>query len=175
MNAKRPLPVTPCFVEPADDAVDTDQESVSTTPSSTEFVFLMEQLQMSPSQDKDQDVPGIFDLTHTMNLTLNIASSSNYSVAGLKEPLCTILVLFFFLLFDVLNSNVITLCHLFWEFLFLTSCELEFFSSAYCEPRNTGKHKKRFTSALLSCLGVHDLAFGKVFSSAALVCTVTRR
>lgn len=96
MNAKRPLPVTPCFVEPADDAVDTDQESVSTTPSSTEFVFLMEQLQMSPSQDKDQDVPGIFDLTHTMNLTLNIASSSNYSVAGLKEPLCTILVFFFF-------------------------------------------------------------------------------
>ena len=53
INAKRPLPVTPCFVEPADDAVDTYQESVSTTPSSTEFVFLMEQLQMSPSQDKD--------------------------------------------------------------------------------------------------------------------------
>ena len=43
MNAKRPLPVTPCSEEPADDTIDTDQELVSTTPSCAEFLFLMEQ------------------------------------------------------------------------------------------------------------------------------------
>ena len=47
----------------------------------------MEQLQISPSQDKDFDVPGIIDSDLHDESEPNITSSSNYSVAGLKEPL----------------------------------------------------------------------------------------
>ena len=44
LNAKRPLPVTPFSVEPAEESMDMDQASLPATPSMTELVSLMEKL-----------------------------------------------------------------------------------------------------------------------------------
>ena len=55
LNDKRPLPVTPFSVEPAEETMDMDQESLPATPSMTELVSLMEQLQIAPSEDPASD------------------------------------------------------------------------------------------------------------------------
>ena len=47
VNAKRPLPVTPFTVQPAEESGDTDQAS----PSITELVFLMEKFHITPSEE----------------------------------------------------------------------------------------------------------------------------
>ena len=61
MNAKRPLPVTPFTVEQAAESMETDQELLPPTPSITELASVMEQLQISPSEDEDHDVPLVSD------------------------------------------------------------------------------------------------------------------
>ena len=61
MDAKRPLPVTPFTVEPAEESMETDQELLQTTPSMTELVSLMEQLTISLPEDEDYDVPLVSD------------------------------------------------------------------------------------------------------------------
>ena len=48
LNAKRPLPVTPFSVQPAEGSMDIDHQSLPATPSITELVSLMEQLHIVP-------------------------------------------------------------------------------------------------------------------------------
>jgi len=47
VTAKRPLPVTPLKVQPAEESMDMYQESLPATSSMTELVSLMEQLHIS--------------------------------------------------------------------------------------------------------------------------------
>ena len=55
MNAKQPLPATPFTVQPDEESTAVDQESLPATPSTTELVSLMEQLQIAPSVARSSD------------------------------------------------------------------------------------------------------------------------
>ena len=98
LNAKRPLPVTPFCVEPAEESIDMDQESLPATPSMAELVSLMEQLQIAPSEDPASDYvavshshsdddndgaenvlfPGLQSLAEQVQITPSVDPASDY-------------------------------------------------------------------------------------------------
>ena len=65
LNAKRPLPVTPFRGQSAEETIDMDQASLPETPSVTELVFLMEKLQIAPSEDPSSDYVADISYSHS--------------------------------------------------------------------------------------------------------------
>lgn len=62
VTAKRPLPVTPLKIQPAEESMDMYQEPLPATSSMTELVSLMKQLHISPCvDDPDFRVPDVSD------------------------------------------------------------------------------------------------------------------